>query len=170
MADRSTGVGAGTPQQGSGEAEAPSTATRDGKAPLRITEDQVELYPREVPNTIYMEPVTQGDTPYLCDTEGTILYKKGTCIHGATLTTHYARRTHQLQSQTPPDGYVANIGVNYVPFPITYEGKTVPAKYIQIIYHPEPIVLGIIDESNYVYSKPLFAMPQYMLSLRPRYP
>ena len=60
--------------------------------------------------------------------------------------------------------------MNYIPFPIMYEGKTIPAKYIQVIYHPEPIVLGLIDESNYIYSKPLFAMPQYSLHLRPCYP
>src|SRR6202012_173481 len=46
----------------------------------------------------------------------------------------------------------------------------IPAKYIQIIYHPEPIILGLIDESNYVHSKPLFATPQYSLSLCPKYP
>src|SRR6202012_5269968 len=163
-------MGKGVTREGDGEAEAPSTTTRDGKAPVRVAEDQVGLYPREVSATIYMDPVTEGDTPYLCNTEGTILYKAGTSIHNPKLTTHYAKRTHQLQSHTPPDGYVANIGVNYIPFPITYEGKTIPTKYIQIIYHPEPIVLGVIDESNYVYSKPLFATPQYSLSLRPKYP
>src|ERR1700744_661344 len=117
-----------------------------------------------------MDPVVEGDTPYLCDTEGTVLYKKGSSICDPMLTTHYAKWTHQLQSPTPPHGYIVNIRVNYIPFPIMYEGKTVPAKYIQIIYHPEPIVLGLIDESNYVYSKPLFATPQYSHSLCPKYP
>ena|ERR1700744_1648683 len=112
----------------------------------------MDLYPQEVPNTNYKEPRVKGDTPYLCDTKGTIKYKKGAIVHSPTLTQHYTKATHQLQSTAQPQGYIPNIGVNYIRFPIVYEGKVILAKYIQVIYHPEPIVLGIINQSDHIYS------------------
>ena len=60
--------------------------------------------------------------------------------------------------------YIPNLNVNYVRFPIKYEGKVYNAQYIQIILYPDPIILGIIDESNHVYSQPLHAMLHYDLT------
>ncbi len=43
------------------------------------------------------------------------------------------------------------------------------AEYIQTIMHPNPIVVGLRDDSDKVYSKPLYASPIYHYDRKPVY-
>ncbi len=44
------------------------------------------------------------------------------------------------------------------------------AKYIQVIMGPNPIVLGVVDKSDLVYPRPLYATPILTFAHRPIYP
>jgi len=44
------------------------------------------------------------------------------------------------------------------------------AKYIQVIMGPNPMVLGVIDESDLVYPRPLYATPFLTFVRQPIYP
>ena len=83
------------------------------------------------------------------------------------------RRTHRplvnWRLNAPP-GFHLNIGARYLHCPITVRGVTRQAKYIQIIMGPNPMVLGVIDESDLVYPRPLYATPFLTFARRPIYP
>jgi len=87
-----------------------------------------------------------NETPYPATTMGFPLYKGSYCTH----------------TNTVPLGFKWNDGDNFILFPIKEANiDTRQAEYIQTILHPNPIVVGLCDDSNKVYSKLLYASPIY---------
>jgi len=114
-----------------------------------------ELYPDE---HIFMRTMKDTEdpqeTPYATTTTGYPLYK------GSYTTTRL----------TVPPGFVRNNGVNYVPFPITGpDGVTKQAEYVQVVMHPNPFVIGLRDDSEKVYTTPLYAAPIFHYDGKPVY-
>ncbi len=122
----------------------------------RTTSGVVEdLYPDEHP---FICTITDSDDPnempYAATTTGFPLYKG-------------SYRTH---TKTIPAGFQRNEGDHFIPFPITEpHGETKQAEYMQVILHPNPIVVGLRDDSNKVYSKPLYAALVYHYNGKPTY-
>jgi len=106
-----------------------------------------ELYPAEHP---FIRTIKDSDdpdeTPYAATTTGFPLYKGSYCTHVNAV----------------PTGFKCNNGDHFIPFPITEpNGDTKQAEYIQTILHPNPIIIGLYNDSNKVYSKLLYASPIY---------
>jgi hypothetical protein len=106
------------------------------------------------------------ETPYSLNTDGTPMYKRDLGVLGA--------RTHQppviLNTQVP-SGFKRNAGADYIPFRIVSpDGAEREARYHQVIMGPDPMVVGIIDESDKVYARPLYAAPLYHYDGKPMYP
>ncbi len=70
-----------------------------------------------------------------------------------------------------PIRFKRNEGVNYIDYPICQgRGKaTQQAQYMQAIMAPSPIVIGLHDDTDKVYSKPLYASPIYKYDGKPTY-
>jgi len=114
-----------------------------------------ELYPDE---HLFMRTTkdTQDprETPYATTTSGYPLYK------GSYTTTHL----------TVPPGFVRNNGDHYVSFPImSPDGVTKQAEYVQVVMHPNPFVIGLRDNSEKVYTTPLYAAPIFHYDGKPVY-
>ncbi len=76
--------------------------------------------------------------------------------------TVHIRRTHRLPVNwhlNVPPGFHLNSRPRYILCPIQVNGVTHQAKYIQTIMGPNPMVLRVIDKSNLVYPRPLYATP-----------
>ncbi len=94
------------------------------------------------------------ETPYAATTTGFPLYKG-------------SYRTHM---NTVLAGFQRNDGDHFIPFPIKEpNGDTRQAEYVQMILHPNPIVVGLRDDSDKVYSKPLYTSPIYHYDRKPVY-
>jgi len=106
-----------------------------------------EIYPAE---HMFIRTLTDSnnpnETPYTATTTGFPLYK------GSYRTS---------RSKIPP-GFKQNLGDHFIAFPITNpEGEVRQAEYVQVILHPNPIVVGLRDDSDKVYTKPLYATPVF---------
>ncbi len=94
------------------------------------------------------------ETPYTATTTGFPLYKGS-----------YRSKRNEV-----PLGFKPNRGDNFISFPITSpEGDVRQAEYVQVILHPNPIVVGLRDDSNKVYTKPLYATPIFHYDGKPVY-
>src|SRR6266702_2241820 len=114
-----------------------------------------ELYPDE---HLFMRTTKDTEnpreSPYATTTTGYPLYK------GSYTTTHL----------TVPPGFVRNNGDHYVPFPITSpDGVTKQVEYVQVVMHPNPFVIGLRDDSEKVYTTPLYAAPIFHYDGKPVY-
>ncbi len=117
--------------------------------------DDKELYPDE---HLFMRTLTDTDnpneTPYAATTTGFPLYK------GSYTTKHL----------TIPPGFQRNDGDHFVSFPITSpEGNTRQAQYVQVVMHPNPFVIGLHDDSEKVYTAPLYTAPIFHYDGKPVY-
>jgi hypothetical protein len=128
-----------------------------------------ELFPAEHP-FIRLEPtMLPDDTPHICATDGTLLFK-GNVSH-ALLHTYSHPSTPRCQvrpDQTLP-GFVHNRGDSYVPFITTYNGIRQPVNFVQTILTPDLLVVGICKDSDFVFAKPLHATPEYVFGAPPIY-
>jgi hypothetical protein len=160
--------------------EGPATHARPGStASTQTTGDRVaaiardpgeeELFPAEHP-FIRLEPaMLPNDTPHICATDGTPLFKGN--VSNALLHAYAhpsALRRQACPDQSPP-GFVQNRGNNYVPFITTYNGVRQPVNFVQTILTPDPLVIGICKDSDFVFAKPLHATPEYLFGERPIY-
>ncbi len=114
-----------------------------------------ELYPDE---HIFMRTTKDTEdpreTPYATTTSGYPLYK------GSYTTTRL----------TTPPGFVRNNGDRYISFPITSpDGVTKQAEYVEVVMHPNPFVIGLRDDSEKVYTTPLYAAPIFHYDGKPVY-
>jgi hypothetical protein len=165
---------------GSSTVEGPATGTRSGSAAsAQATGDRVatvarnpsaeELFPAEHP-FIRLEPVTcPDDTPHICATNGTLLFKgnvSNALLHAYTHPS--ALRRQACPDQSPP-GFVQNRSNNYIPFITTYNGVRQPVNFVQTILTPDPLVVGIRKDLDFVFAKPLHATPEYVFGERPIY-
>src|SRR6266702_1363629 len=112
-----------------------------------------DLYPDE---HIFMHTTKDTkdprETPYATTTTGYPLYK------GSYVTTRL----------TTPPGFVRNNGDHYVSFPITNpDGVTKQAEYVQVVMHPNPFVIGLRNDSEKVYTTPLYAAPIFHYDGKP---
>ncbi len=94
------------------------------------------------------------ETPYAATTLGFPLYKG----------------SYQVQCDGPPPGFQPNCGDHFISFPIKGpDGDVKQAEYVQVILHPNPIVIGLHDNSDKVYTKPLYAAPIFHYDGKPVY-
>ncbi len=163
------GVERGTIQEGRREAKCThcspgSTApasTPSTKGPWSRTTSVTEedLFPAE---HIFVKMLKDTDdpneTPYTTTTSGFPLYKGSYGVSSS------------LRGQAPP-GFVHNHGDQYIPYPIRgpHDDKVQQAQYIQTIMGPNPLVVGLHDNSDKVYSKLLYATPIYSFGGKPVY-
>jgi len=114
-----------------------------------------DLYPAEHP---FICTLTDTDdpnkTPYTATTTGFPLYKG----------------SYQIKRGEVPLGFKPNRGSDFISFPITEpDGNIKQAEYVQTILHPNPIVIGLRNDSNKVYTKPLYAAPIFHYDGKPVY-
>src|SRR6266702_2493 len=114
-----------------------------------------DLYPAE---HLFIRMLKDSDnphkTPYTATTTGFPLYKG----------------SFRVKRNRVPPGFKPNSGDNYISFPITNPDGTVKqAEYVQVILHPNPIVVGLRDDSDKVYTKPLYAAPIFHFDGKPVY-
>jgi hypothetical protein len=110
-----------------------------------------ELFPAEHPLIRLGSATLPDDTPYVCAMDGTPLFKDNT------------------RPDQPPPGFVQNCGSNYVPFITTYNGVQQPVNFVQTILTSDSLVIGLCEDSGFVYAKPLHATPEYLFGERPIY-
>ncbi len=66
-------------------------------------------------------------------------------------------------------GNITN-GDHFIAFPITGPDSDVrQAEYVQVILHPNPIIIGLHDDSDKVYTKPLYTAPIFHYDGKPVY-
>jgi len=114
-----------------------------------------DLYPAE---HLFIRTLKDSDnphkTPYTATTTGFPLYKG----------------SYRTKRNEVPLGFKPNRGDNFISFPITDpDGDVKQAEYVQIILHPNPIVVGLQDDSDKVYTKPLYAAPIFHYDGKPVY-
>ncbi len=114
-----------------------------------------DLYPAEHPFIRTLNNTDELDeTPYAATTTGFPLYKG----------------SYQVKRDEVPLGFKPNSGANFISFPIKGpDGDTRQAEYVQVILHPNPIVVGLCDDSDKVYTKPLYAVPIFHYNGKPVY-
>ncbi len=114
-----------------------------------------DLYPAE---HLFIRTLKDSDnpheTPYTATTTGFPLYKG----------------SYHIKQDEVPLGFRPNCGDNFISFPITSpEGDVRQVEYVQVILHPNPIVVGLRDDSDKVYTKPLYAAPIFHYDGKPVY-
>jgi hypothetical protein len=158
---------------GSSAVEGPATRTRPGSTAsaqaagshvMAVTRNpgEEELFPAEHP-FIRLEPATlPDDTPHICATDGTLLFKGNVSHVLLHAYVHPSAPCHHARPDHAPPGFVHNHGNNYVPFITTYNGVRQPVNFVQTILTPDPLVVGIHKDSDFVFAKPLHATPEYV--------
>jgi len=75
-----------------------------------------------------------------------------------------------MQRQDPVR-FNPNRGVHYIDYPIRlpHESTTQQAHYTQAIMAPNPLVIALCQDSDKVFSKPLYASPVYAFNGKPTY-
>ncbi len=95
-----------------------------------------------------------NETPYVATTTGFPLYKG----------------SYQIRRNEVPPGFKPNLGNHFVSFPVTGpDGITQQAEYVQVILHPNPIVIGLCNDSSKLFTKPLYATPTFHYDGKPMY-
>ncbi len=98
-----------------------------------------------------------NETPYTLTTDSFPLYRKSYMP---------AALMHQA-----PIGFKPNKGVHYIDYPIRglHDATVQQAHYTQAIMAPNLLVVALRNDSNKVYSKPLYASPVYLYEGKPTY-
>ncbi len=114
-----------------------------------------DLYPAEHQFICTIKDSDDPDeTPYAATTMGFPLYKG----------------SYQVKHTEVPLGFKPNQGDYYIHFPIKGPNRDVrQAEYVQVILHPNPIVVRLCNDSNKVYTKPLYAAPVFCYDGKPIY-
>jgi hypothetical protein len=128
-----------------------------------------ELYPAEHP-FIQLEPATlPDDTPHICATDGTPLFK-GNVGHALLHAySHPAAPRRRVRPDHAPPGFAHNRGDQYIPFITTHDGVRRQVDFIQTILTPDPLVIGLHKDMDFVFAKPLHATPEYVFGEQPIY-
>ncbi len=114
-----------------------------------------DLYPAEHPFIHTLKDTDEPDeTPYAATTTGFPLYKG----------------SYRFKRNEVPLGFKPNTGADFIAFPIKGpDGDIRQAEYVQVILHPNPIIIGLRDDSDKVYTKPLYAAPIFHYDGKPMY-
>jgi len=139
-----------------GSTAPPSTPAMRG--PWSRTTSLKDWYPDEHPFIKnYRDSDDPNETPYSLTTTGYPLYKRS-----------YMPAALQKQE---PIGFNLNRGNHYIDYPIRlpHESTTQQAHYTQAIMAPNPLVVALRQDSDKVFSKPLYASPVYAFDGKPIY-
>jgi len=134
----------------------PSTPATRG--PWSRTTSLRDWYPDEHPFIKnYRDSNDPNETPYSLMTTGYPLYKRA-----------YMPAAFQKQD---PIGFNVNRGNQYIDYPIRlpHESTLQQAHYTQAIMAPNPLVIALRQDSDKVFSKPLYASPVYAFDGKPTY-
>ncbi len=114
-----------------------------------------DLYPAEHPFIcVIKDSDDPEETPYAATTTGFPLYKGS---------------YHTHRNSVPP-GFQRNDEDHFISFPIKEaNGDVKQVEYVQVILHPNPIVIGLWDDSDKVYTQPLYAAPIFHYDRKPVY-
>ncbi len=118
-----------------------------------------DLYPVE---HIFVRTLKDTDnpneTPYTATTSSYPLYKGSYGILSSS-------------KGKAPLGFVHNCGDQYISYPIQglHSNKVQQAQYVQTIMGPNPLVIGLRNDTDKVYSKPLYATLIYNFDGKPVY-
>jgi hypothetical protein len=143
----------------------------EGGRVATVTSDPSEedLFPAEHP-FIRLKPVTQpNDTPHLCTTDGTPLYKGNVSNALLHAYAHPATPCRRAWPDQPLPGFVHNRGNQYVPFVTTHNNVWHQVDFVQTIFTSNPLVIGIRTDTDLVFAKPLHATPEYIFGTCPIY-
>jgi hypothetical protein len=146
-------------------------AQEEGGRIAKVTGDPSEedLFPAEHP-FIRLEPVTQpDDTPHLCATDGTPLYKGNVSNALLHAYKHPATPHRHAQPDQPLPGFVYNRGDQYVPFITMHNNVRQQVDFVQTIFTSNPLVISICTDTDLVFAKPLHTTPEYVFGTRPIY-
>ncbi len=139
-----------------GSTALPSTPATGG--PWSRTTSLRDWYPDEHPFVKnYRDSDNPNETLYALTTTGYPLYKRS-----------YMPAALQKQD---PIGFNLNRGNHYIDYPIRlpHESTTQQAHYTQAIMAPNPLVIALRQDSDKVFSKPLYASPVYAFDGKPTY-
>ncbi|SRR6266702_1181891 len=134
-----------------GSTAPPSTLATHGLWSHTTSIREEELYPAE---HIFIRMLKDSDnpnkTPYTTTTNGYPLYKGSYGISSSSV-------------RQAPLGFYHNQGDKYISYPIQgpHDAKVKQAQYVQTIMGPNPLIIGLHDNTDKVYSKPLYATPIY---------
>ncbi len=137
----------------------PSTLAMCGPWSHTMSMREEDLYPAE---HIFIRTLKDTDdpnkTPYTATTSGYPLYKGSYGISSSA------------SGLTPP-GFHHNHGDHFILYPIQgpHDMEVKQAQYVQTIMGPNPLVIGLRDNTDKVYSKPLYANPIYSFGSKPVY-
>jgi len=114
-----------------------------------------DLYPAEHQFICTLKDTDRPDEiPYAATTTGFPLYKG----------------SYQVQHNKVPLGFKPNLGDHFISFPITEPDGTIQqAEYVQVILHPNPIIIGLRNDSSKIFTKPLYATPVFHYDGKPVY-
>jgi hypothetical protein len=146
-------------------------AQEEGGRVAAVTGDPSEedLFPAEHP-FIRLEPAARpDDTPHLCATDGTLLYKGNVSNALLHAYAHPAVPCHRTRPDQPLPSFVHNRGDQYVPFITTHNNVRRQVDFVQTIFTANPLVIGIRTDTDLVFAKPLHATPEYVFGTRPIY-
>jgi len=142
-----------------GSTALPSTPATQGPWSHTTSVMEEDLYPAE---HLFVRTLKDSDdpneTPYTATTSSYPLYKRSYGVLSSP------------EGQAPP-GFVHNCGDQYIPYPIQgpHTDKVQQAQYVQTIMGPNPLVIRLWDDTDKVYSKPLYATPIYSFDGKPVY-
>jgi len=114
-----------------------------------------DLYPDEHPFIRTLKDTDNPNkTPYAATTTGFPLYKG----------------SYQIRRNEVPLGFQPNMGDHFISFPIMGpDGDVKQVEYVQTILHPNPIIIGLRNNSSKVFTKPLYAAPIFHYDGKPVY-
>ncbi len=114
-----------------------------------------DLYPAEHPFIRTLKDSDNPDeTPYAATTTGFPLYKG----------------SYRVKRDKVPLGFQPNLRDHFISYPIKgLDGDVKQVEYVQVILHPNPIVVGLRNDSDKVYTKPLYAAPIFHYDGKPVY-
>src|SRR6202012_2257432 len=133
-----------------------------------------QWYPAEHPFVLTATDTDDPrETPYACNPVGRALHRGDVRTDAPPL--HPTLRLRHLTgpARAAPHGYVHNRGDKFIHFPITevVNGQAVTRQiaFHQVVMNADPLVLGLVEDSEKVYSKPLYAEPQVREAGKPHY-
>ncbi len=114
-----------------------------------------DIYPAEHPFIWNLKDSDNlEETPYAATTTGFPLYKGS-----------YIMRHSEV-----PLGFMQNDRSHFILFPIKGpDGDVRQVEYVQVILHPNPIIIGLQEDSDKVYTKPLYTAPLFHYDRKPMY-
>ncbi|KAH9019553.1 hypothetical protein EDB85DRAFT_1896593 [Lactarius pseudohatsudake] len=155
-ANRAAVEGGADVDDGNKENEDPATSGRIHRDAEGAVYEQPELelmewYPAEHPDLLTTrDSDAPTETPYACNSLGRPLYRG--------------------DRGKAPVGYKANKADDFVHYLITdARGITRQAAYVQVVMAADPRVIALVDDSDKVYSKPLYAEPMVRERGKPHY-